>query len=112
MVEDDFFDGFLTGGYLPGMRDLTITDASGANGFEVEGRREDVDSAQQAQLGPVRAGAGQRVYFVPKAQTDFVQPHPRWLLADAYDSTSWVIETVEDDIQARGVILTCKPVPA
>ena len=111
MLPDDLIDGVLSGGYLPGIHSITLTDARGGGAVVLDARREDPDKDIVAQLGPARAGTGSRVFFIWRDQTGFVRPHPQWQIADSFDATNWIADTVDDAVQQRAVAVTCKRKP-
>lgn len=103
MVDDDFFDGFLTGGFLPGMRDVVLRSVDeSTTEVTLEARQEPITEQQMALAG-IEAGTESVVYFFPVDQPNYVRPRSRWTIEDGKDGSAWVI--VKDDltIQARGV---------
>lgn len=102
MIPDDFIDGILGCGVLPGVRRVTMTDATPTTIGVFDARKED---AQEDVLAAANVQAGQEacVWFFPADQEDLVRPRNRWQITDTGgDGSTWTV--IKDDlvIQQRG----------
>jgi len=105
MVGDDFFDGFVAGGYLPGLQDVTVTRPDGSGGASLEARREQATEEQLVAAG-VSAGDTACVWFVPVDQPGYVRPRNSWVVTDA-GGEAWYVRHNDLTIQQRGCVLVC-----
>lgn len=107
MFGPDFFDGFLGGGLLPGMRPVTVASPdAGRVTFSPDARKEPATIDQTAAAG-IEVGTEACVWFIPAGQPGFVLPRVLWKITDSDDGRVWVVRRVDVTVQERGHALTC-----
>lgn len=111
MLTDGMIDGFLTGGYLPNVKAITITKPNGTVITGLTARREDAEDKLLASVGLTRETES-CVFFIPIAQTGFQWPFPFWkITATGWDGAEWVIFSVGNGPQQRGAACLCTKKP-
>lgn len=105
MVDDEFFDGFVNGGYLPGVQAVTVANPAGLNAVPLDARMETATLALKLEAG-IGADAHACIWFFGVGQTGYVRPGSQWTITQA-DGTAWVVWGHEVTINTRGDAVLC-----
>lgn len=109
MVDAEFFDAFLTAGYMPNERTVTVNSADGvtAVNLRLTARREPA-TEQQREIAGITAGEESVVFFFAAGQENFVRPRLQWGVTDTGgDGSKWVVKHDDLTISDRGVPVVC-----
>lgn len=106
MVDADFFDGYLDGGYLPGVEPVTVANpASGGATAPLQARQEPMAEETRASL-MLAADARAITWWFAVGQAGYIAPAPGWKVTQA-DGTVWVVKRTDTTVQTRGHAAQC-----